>query len=152
MTEITLTKVCPRERFLDPPGPPINFVHYNFQQNQYIYRIRLGYVRTLSGSSAAYRTGQGVERSEQDRPQGAERCGQDRVGGRALRTGQARGPSAAARTCQGAGRCGHMTNFLYVLNKRYVYTIVRKGGGPEIVLQEITINYLITDLYSLGGL
>ena len=42
-------------------------------------------LKKLSGPSAAARTGQG-----------AERCGQNRLGGRAPRLGQARGPLAAA--------------------------------------------------------
>ena len=70
--------------------------------------------------------------------------------GRALRLGQARGPSAAARTGLGAehrgwerlgaGRCSHMTNYIHVLHMRSMYKIDRiRGGGPnKIVLQEIT--------------
>ena len=51
------------------------------------------------------RTGWKAERCCQA-GQEAEFPGQGRLGGRALRLGQARGPSAAARAGQGAERCG----------------------------------------------
>ena len=50
---------------------------------------------------------------------------------RALRLGQARGPSAAARPGQGAGRCGLMTNIINVILMRSMYKIDRRGGGVQ---------------------
>ena len=60
------------------PFPNIHFVH----SAKYLFFIilGLGQVKTGSGSSTAARAGQG-----------AEHCGQGRLGGRALRLGQARG-------------------------------------------------------------
>ena len=50
--------------------------------------------------------------------------------GRALRLGQARGPSAAVRTDYGIGRCGHMTNFTFDACTK----LIEEGvGGPKIV-------------------
>ena len=39
------------------------------------------------------------------------------------------GPSAAARTGYGAGRCGHITNYIDVKLMRSMYKIDRRGGG-----------------------
>ena len=50
-----------------------------------------------------------------------------------MRLGHARGPSAAARTDLGAGRCGHMSNFIPLLNMRCMHKIDRKGGGVKRV-------------------
>ena len=73
-------RVRPRERFLDPlPFPhPINFVHDHLF---FIFskNIIIYFFIILD---------------------------KDRQGGRALRLGQARGPSPTARTGSGAGRCG----------------------------------------------
>ena len=64
--------------------------------------LRLGKARGPSaaaikarGPSTPARTGQG-----------AEYCGQERLGGRVLRLGKGRGPSATARTGKGAENCG----------------------------------------------
>ena len=58
--------------------------------------------------------------------------------GRALRLGQARGPSAAARRGQGAGRCDPITHFINVLNMS-MYKIDRRGrGGGEGVQKSYT--------------
>ena len=58
---------------LPPPFPGQTFNFNNFQQNQYIFRVRLG-----NDAFRAELCGQG-----------AERCGQDRLEGRAPRLGQA---------------------------------------------------------------
>ena len=52
--------------------------------------------------------------------------------GRAQRLGHARGPSAAARTYKGAGRCGHMTNYLHVLHMRSMYNNDCGGGVQKL--------------------
>ena len=46
---------------------------------------------------------------------------------RALRLGQSRRPSAAARTGKGAGRCGRMINNVHVKHMRSMYKIDRRG-------------------------
>ena len=94
--EIIHCRVCPRERFLDHPFPPIQI-----QSVLYITSI------------STYFSG---------------RLGQ---GGRVLRLGQARGPSAAyktgegssaaARTGQVAGRCGQVSNYIHGLHMRSMY-------------------------------
>ena len=49
------TRVCPSERFLDPPAPPINFIHDQISISLVLFRVRLGL--DFSGPSAAARTG-----------------------------------------------------------------------------------------------
>ena len=58
------------------------------------------------------------------------------LGGRALRLGQARGPSAAARQARGLAVRPHDQFYK-------IYTFDRKGegGGSKIVLKEITKKY-----------
>ena len=98
-------------RFLDPPPPPINFVHdldFNyFQQKIFICIISgLGQVRTIYGPSAAARTGQWAEPCDQDRPLISTTFNKNSLH---LGLGQVKtlsGPSAAARTGQGAERHG----------------------------------------------
>ena len=60
-----------------------------------------------------------------------QRCGQDRLGGRALRLAQDRGPSAAARTGSGAWGCGNMVNYIHFLHKRFMYKIDRRRAGSK---------------------
>ena len=91
----------------------VNFVH-----DHLFFSAKLsfqGQVRTISGPSAAALTGQG-----------AERCGQKRLGGR-------------GNDRLGAGHSGHMRNYIHLLHMRSMYKIDRGGGGPKIVLQETTI-------------
>ena len=71
--------VCPRERFLDPL-PHINFVH----DHLFFSKFFIIYFFVIQGQVRLRH-----------------------FLGRALRLGQARGPSAAARMGQGAERCGH---------------------------------------------
>ena len=72
---------------------PPPFPSFYVSQSPSFQFFRLGI--EAKGPSAAARIGQG-----------AARCGQRRLGGRALRQEQARGPRAVAREGQGAERCG----------------------------------------------
>ena len=78
-----------------------------FVELQWVQNLGLDQVKTISGPSAAARTGQGAGRRDQDR--------------------------------LGAERCGHMTNYIHLIRIRSMYKIYRRGGrGQKIVFQEIT--------------
>ena len=65
--------------------------------------------------------------------------------GWALRLGQARGPSAAARIGQGAGRCGHKINYIHVLLMK---SCTKVKECPKTVLKEFTLKLWDTLGYS----
>ena len=111
-----------RTIFGPPPLPPINFVYDHLLVSKIIIIfsivLGLGQVKTISGPRAAARMPSTAARTGQ----GAERCGQDRLGGRGLRPHDQ--CVTKDKPCTKLIGAGVYKSFSRKLPKTYVRTIV----------------------------